>query len=196
MKIPVGKCSIKSRKIEGDSAIEDFLKVLSREKTGYMTITLKGRTGMEEGIFIIENGKVIGAHYDYLNYESDYVAEKALKRCLNALNADQGIYEVYTVSGEQCELMKVFNEDFLLLESRDKDRIDASIPMSFSYEYEENEVEEAEETRKEILKEYNIPDFEARTEEEKARELEKRLRSGESSAEEVEEKMNEYLEEK
>ncbi len=196
MKIPVGKCSIKNRKIEGDSAIQDLLQVLSKEKTGYMTITLKGRTGMEEGIVVIEKGRVIGAHYDYLNYESDYVAEKALKRCLNALDAEQGIYEIYTVSGEQCELMKVFNEDFLLLEPRSKERTDASIPMSFSYEYEENEVEEAEKTREEILKQYNIPDFEAKTEEEKAIEFKKKLTSGEQSAEKVEKKMNEYLEEK
>ncbi|MFH1258101.1 MAG: hypothetical protein V1658_04130, partial [Candidatus Micrarchaeota archaeon] len=55
-----------------DSATIDFAALLKELKdkafNGYLTLTLQGVGGVEEGITVFDNGKIVAAFYEYLKY--------------------------------------------------------------------------------------------------------------------------------
>ena len=161
MNVPVGTPQIKGKPLRSDQIVADVRDMLESNKCGYFCVTIKGETGMEEGLLIIESGNIIGAHYEYMKYGKEYHASEALKRVLNAFFADKGIYDSFVLTTQQIELLKIFNEDLLLLESVSKRSFDGMIPVGFSHEFEKEVISEftKEPEREEILKKRGLTDI-------------------------------------
>ena len=161
MNIPLGTPLHKKVVLkEGDTTLrlKSFMESI---RDGYMCVTIKGQRGVEEGVLVVEKGNIIGAHYEYLSLGNKYIASNAVPRVLNALLAEHGIYDIFTLTTQQMELLKIFNEDLLLLEHISVKRLETMLPTTFSYKYENQVLEEAKPAdRDELLKKYKLPKIE------------------------------------
>lgn len=91
---------------------KDYMAKLMEEKfNGYMCVTIKGKTGIEEGALIFHNGNIVSSDYEYYRYNKRFVAEEGLKRMLNSLVASKGVVDSFSLSPYQVQLVMTLNED-------------------------------------------------------------------------------------
>ncbi|MBN3036961.1 MAG: hypothetical protein JW834_00770 [Candidatus Diapherotrites archaeon] len=194
MNIPLGSREVAAKKLSPEDVVNDLREFMDNRRDGCFVVALKGEKGIEEGLIVIGSGMVIAAHYEYLRYGKEYNAGEALKRCSNAFFASRGIYEVYSLTGQQLELLKIFNESLLLLEGIPLRSFEGMMPVAFSEEYEKQVLAEfpEEETRDDILKKRGMSEVRIDNYDVVAKQME-------SSAEitqlpeEVEKRLDEYL---
>ncbi|MCD4740147.1 DUF2226 domain-containing protein [archaeon] len=160
MNVPVGTPKIQGRRLSAVNVTKDLAEFMSLDKMGYIAITIKGAHGLQEGLLIVENGRLIGAYYEYLSLGRSYNAKEALERSLNAFFAEKGIYDSYELTVQQIELLKIFNEDMLFLEPVDNTALQGMIPMQHNEEYEKKLLEPGEKTKEQIMKERGIREIE------------------------------------
>ena len=100
-----------------DVAATDFntllLELRTREFNGYVSITVKGTGGIEEGTLLMEKGKVIGCSYEYLRHGKTISGQKAYERVLNATAAKEGVIDVFELEIQQIDLTLAFNENLV-----------------------------------------------------------------------------------
>ncbi len=100
-----------------DVAATDFgtllLELRTREFNGYVSITVKGTLGIEEGTLLMEKGKVIGCSYEYLKHGKTISGQKAFERVLNATAAKHGVIDVFELEIQQIDLTLAFNESLV-----------------------------------------------------------------------------------
>ena len=158
MNIPLGTQEIAGKEVS-EELISDVTSFMDSAKTGYFCITTEGANGIEDGLLVIETGNVVGAHYTYLALGKEHVAGDALKRVLNSFLAKKGIYDCYTLTSQQLELLKIFNENILLLEHIPLRSLEGMIPASFSPELEKQEFASKPEAREDILQKHRLTDI-------------------------------------
>ncbi len=107
----------------------------------------------------MESGNLIGAHYAYLALDTEHFAGEALKRIMNSIHAKSGVYDSYTLSSQQLELLKIFNENILLLERIPLRAFEGMIPTSFSADFENQEISAGNESREEVFKKRGLSDI-------------------------------------
>lgn len=156
MKIPTGEPVERGTKIPKISPRHTIESLMKDKFTGYSAITIHGRTGLEEGIMIYKDGKIIGSEYMYFKYNKRYKSKEALMRSLNALNSRNGIIDTFKLTSHQIQLTKTMNEEAILFESIGKEELE--IPSSFTTGYEEELIEKKtkELTKEELLKKYGL----------------------------------------
>jgi hypothetical protein len=139
----------------------DYLAKLMEEKfTGYMCITVKGKTGLEEGTLVFHNGNIVCSDYEYYKYDKKFTAEEGLARIVNCLLASKGLIDTFSLSPYQVQLIMTLNEDSnLKSEVMSSDSL--QFPASYSTAYEDSltKVEKPEEKPYEkevLLKKYGL----------------------------------------
>ncbi|MFH1443253.1 MAG: DUF2226 domain-containing protein [Candidatus Micrarchaeota archaeon] len=104
-----------------DSATIDFAALLKELKdkafNGYLTLTLQGVGGVEEGITVFDNGKIVAAFYEYLKYNKQVMGDLAFQRVMNGSAAKHGIIDIYQLTNDQVQLILAFNEQAICLPS-------------------------------------------------------------------------------
>ncbi len=104
-----------------DLATIDFRALLRelREKmfNGYLSLSIQGGTGIEDGSLVFDSGKIVAAFYEYLKYGKDVVGDAAFVRILNASLASTGLLDIYQLSNDQVQLILAFNEAAICLPS-------------------------------------------------------------------------------
>lgn len=151
MNVPLGSQVFAGKELS-EELVRDIVSFMDSGKTGYFCITTEGSRGIEEGLLVIEAGNVIGAHYAYLAFGKEAVAGEALKRVLNSLLAPKGVYDAYTLTSQQLELLKIFNESVLLLERLPLRSFEGLVPVKYSADLERAEAQALEESRDDLLK--------------------------------------------
>lgn len=115
MNLPSGKAF----KTNLDNASTDAFKVIEelRRKrfSGYLALAIKGQKGVEEATLLMDEGKVVGAAYEYYAYNKSFAGEKAFQRFVNATAAKHGTIDVFELSSEQVHLALAFNEDIVFV---------------------------------------------------------------------------------
>ena len=160
MNIPVGTLRIQGRRLASISMTKDIIGFMERNSIGYFCITTKGKHGIQEGLLIVENGLLVGSHYEYLSLSKNFNSKEALKRSLNAFFAKTGVYDSYELTVQQIELLKIFNEDMLFLEPIDSTQLQGMIPATFTQEYEDTLLKKTEKNKREVLKEHGLTQVE------------------------------------
>ena len=155
MNIPLGTQEIAGKELS-EEIVADVISFMDAAKTGYFCITTEGRHGIEDGLLIIESGSVVGAHYAYLALGTEHVAGDALKRVLNAFLAEKGVYDSYRLTSQQLELLKIFNENLLLLEHIPLRSLEGMVPPSFSAEFEQQELASKPEAREDVFQRHGL----------------------------------------
>ncbi len=96
----------------GDIRPKEYMAKLMEEKfNGYTCVTIRGKTGIEEGVILFHNGSVVSCDYEYYKYNARFVAEEALARNLNAFIAPKGVLDSFSLSPYQIQLVMTLNED-------------------------------------------------------------------------------------
>ncbi len=117
MNLPSGK----TLKINLDASSTDLVALIDelRRKRfcGYLAITTKGQTGIEEGTVLIDTGKVVGTTYAYFAFNKELSGERAFQRVLNAASNKTGVIDVIELSAEQVHLALAFHEDAVFVPS-------------------------------------------------------------------------------
>ncbi|MFC2175066.1 DUF2226 domain-containing protein [archaeon] len=158
MNIPLGTQEIAGRELS-EETVREIISFLDGNKTGYFCITTEGEHGIEDGLMVIEAGNIIGAHYEYMAFEREHIAGEALKRVLNSLIAPKGVYDAYTLTAQQLELLKIFNENILLLERIPLRAFEGMVPVSHSTEYEAQEIAAIPVQRKDVLGKHGLSEI-------------------------------------
>lgn len=192
MNVPVGTGLIQGKKLSLTSVARDISEFMTQSKTGYVCVTTKGKNGLEEGLLIIETGLVIGSHYEYLNFDKSFSAKEALKRTLNAFLSDKGIYDSYTLTVQQIELLKIFNEDMLFLQPIDSTAFQGALPVEFTQQFEDELAQAGERTRTDILSEHGLSSVEIDSYQRVSEQVQGQF-SAPTAASKVEEEVSSYL---
>jgi hypothetical protein len=139
---------------------KDYIVELMAEKfNGYTCVAIKGKNGIEEGVLVFHDGKIVSSDYEYYRYNKRVVSEEGLLRTLNAFLASKGVMDSFSLSPYQVQLIMTLNDDCNL-----KNEITSSaslpFPNAFSYSYEEALVETKRETKEYakdvLLKKYGL----------------------------------------
>ncbi len=132
----------------GDIRPKEYMARLMEEKfNGYACITIRGKTGIEEGVIIFHNGSIVSCDYEYYKYNARFVAEEALARNLNAFIASKGVLDSFSLSSYQIQLVMTLNEDCNLKTDITSPSM-LQFPEAFSYSFEESLVGPAKEPEK------------------------------------------------
>ncbi len=141
MNLPSGKI-IKS---ELDNASTDTLKLLlelGRSRfSGYVALAVKGTSGVQEGTLLLDQGKIVGATYEYYALQKEYAGEHGFTRFLNASAARHGVLDVVELTPEQVHLALAFNETAVFVPKQDA--LHQSTVKEFSPFFEEQAKNEA-----------------------------------------------------
>ena len=175
-----------------EELVSDVISFMDAAKTGYFCVTTEGKKGIEDGLLVIESGTVIGAHYEYLAFGTEHVAGDALKRVLNSFLAEKGIYDSYTLTSQQLELLKIFNENILLLEHIPLRSLEGMVPASFSPELEQQEFASKPEAREDVLQRHGLTEIKVDSYAELKSEIES-VPTTPSSPKEVADKIDSYI---
>lgn len=194
MNVPVGTKAIDGKKVSGDSLKADLMEFLEGRNQGYICITFQGKEGFEEGLMVIEGNSVVASHYSYMALGKEYNAGEALERCLNAFHAPNGVYDVFILTAQQIELLKIFNEGILLLEGKTFAELEAMLPTSFSDSYLNTAMGAAfpEKSREEILKEKSLTEIKVDQHDIVQKQIEKPIEAPAASAK-VAKKLEDYI---
>ncbi|MCK4326979.1 MAG: DUF2226 domain-containing protein [Candidatus Diapherotrites archaeon] len=158
MNIPLGAQEIAGKALSGE-AVRDIISFMDANKTGYFCVTTSGERGLEDGLLVIESGGILGAHYAYLAFGKEHAAGEALKRVVNAIVAKNGVYDSYTLTAQQLELLKIFNENILLLERIPLRSFEGMVPVAYSEEFERQELAALPKKPKSVLAEHGLEEI-------------------------------------
>ena len=169
-----------------DVASVDFLALLKELSTksfnGYACMTIKGIGGIEEGIVLFDNGKVVASFYEYFKYNKAVYGDQAFVRIMNASVAKEGVIDLYQLSNEQVQLILAFNEQAISIPT-EKDYRNLKL-NAFSSTFEDQiKPAESKPSEVEILKKYKI--VEAATPEQTKREAPKTAAKAEEEMQEL-----------
>jgi len=144
-----------------DVASVDFLallkELLAKSFNGYLCMTIKGLGGIEEGIILFDNGKVVASFYEYFKYAKTMFGDQAFVRVMNASVAKEGVIDLYQLSNEQVQLILAFNEQAISIPT-EKDYKNLKL-NAFSSTFEDQvKPAESKPSDVEILKKYKIVD--------------------------------------
>lgn len=160
MKIPTGEPVERSIEIPKINPRHTIESLMDDGFTGYSTLTIHGETGLEEGIIVYKNGKIIGSEYAYFKYSKRFKSEKALERTLNAFNSRNGIMDTYKLTSHQIQLFKTMNEESILQEPIDKEKLELSSSFTTKYEEELMKKKTKKLTREQLMKKYGLTGLE------------------------------------
>ena len=114
----------------------EYVSKLGQEKfNGYICVTIKGKRGIEEGVLLFHDGRIIASSYDYFYYKRTYQGETALERTANALASKLGIIDVFSLSSYQVQLVMTLNEEASLKKPLEPQNL--KIPDAYSTKYED-----------------------------------------------------------
>lgn len=121
-----------------DLAAVDFFALLrelqQKAFNGYIVVGSAGREGLEEGILVLDSGKVVAAIYEYIAFQRTFFGPQALERVMNASLAKQGVIDVFQLTAEQVQLVLAFNEQAIVIPSEKEVKAWQGKKHSLSYE--------------------------------------------------------------
>jgi len=135
MKITAGNPLERGKDISLTNARDYLLKLLTENFNGYVCATIKAKRGIEEGVILFHNGRIVASSYAYFKYLREYQAEPAMERFLNAMMAKTGVIDSFSLSSYQVQLVMTLNEEASLKNPIDSETL--QLPNSYTTKYED-----------------------------------------------------------
>lgn len=110
MDLPVGEFLESGIIVKGNIVKEKIAALLETDFAGYAVVTIKGRSGIEEGALLMQQNRVIGAIFDYLRFSKKVLGDSAVVHFFNAAKADFAVMDIISLTKQQIELIIAFNE--------------------------------------------------------------------------------------
>ncbi|MBS3060830.1 MAG: hypothetical protein J4432_04975 [DPANN group archaeon] len=131
-------------------------RLMADSFSGYLCATVEEKHGFEEGILLFNAGQLTLAEYEYFHFSRVYKGKEALDRALNALTANSGIMDTYSLTSQETQLAMSLNAESIIpqiITVRD-----FKMPQAFSRTYEEQLLEQKQEEfgKQQLLKKMGI----------------------------------------
>ncbi len=114
MKLPSGTPLLKGEKVKSDGVA--ILSKLPKSFNGYIAVTGMGSDGMEEGLFLVDSGKITHVSYLHLKYPIIIRGDEALKLALNVFRTQGANMDAVEFTIQKLRLTASFNADAKLKE--------------------------------------------------------------------------------
>ncbi len=154
MNLPSGKAV----KTGIDVASTDFIALLRelsiKKLSGYLAISVRGFTGIEEGAVVFDAGKLVASVYEYHAHAVTTYGQKAFFRVLNATNARNGVIDIFQLPPEQVQLALAFNEKAVFVPP-EKD-LNEFRPGPFAAEFEKEIAPSSDMSASDVAKKYRL----------------------------------------
>ncbi len=141
MNLPVGKTierDLKLSKVDKKKILTDLFDGLF---TGYIVLTVEGKTGIEEGLLLFEKGELKGSIFEEISKENELMGDIALIKSMNAFAAKEGIIDVNSLTKQQVELIIAFQENILITKTTKAEELIKLIPKTYDSIKKENKKE-------------------------------------------------------
>lgn len=129
----------------------------ARKFSGYVCLTIRGENGFEEGVLLLDGGKIIGCSYEYLAFRKQFYGKKAFQRFVNALASKSGVLDVFESKPDDVHGILALNHDALFTASGR----DLAKPKEFSPFFEQEAAQEKAGAleKKEFFKRFKLKGF-------------------------------------
>ncbi len=130
MKLPSGTPLIRNEPVKNG----DVSAILSRippSFNGYIAVTALGYDGVEEGIFLVDNGNVTHAYYVHLKYVHEEWGNAALPPALNVFSSKGANVDVVEFTPPKLRLTATFNEQAKLDKPFPLSQLQSRIPKAY-----------------------------------------------------------------
>ena len=137
------------RLVEGELSAKKFC--------GYVCLTIRGENGFEEGVLLIDGGKIVGCSYEYLAFGKQFFGKNAFQRFVNALAARTGVVDVFELKPDDVHGILALNRD-VLCSASGRDLVK---PKEFSPFFEQEVAREKTvvDEKKEFFKRFKLKGF-------------------------------------
>lgn len=81
-----------------------MIELIKKKFNGYVNLTIEGFDGLEEGVLIFREGKIIASSYEYLKYGIAVNGNPAIAQVFNASAAGNGVFDVIAFRATDAEL--------------------------------------------------------------------------------------------
>ncbi len=156
MNLSAGKVIETGVELKSIEPLKYITKLMDEKFNGYLCTTIYGKQGLEEGVIIFNDGTIVSSNYDYYKFNKSFVAEKALERSLNALNAKIGVLDLFSLTSYQVQLILTLNEENNLKEVVTKENL--KIKNYFNEDYEKELMEKSGEvtSKEDLFKKFGL----------------------------------------
>ena len=114
MNLPVGEAKETGVQLSQEGLSHTALSLSREGFTGYLVITIEGVKGVEEGVLFFKGFEIIGSIYELSRFNKTVYGDEAFNLFLNGAAAKHGVMEVYSLTGQQLDLVLAFNNKILL----------------------------------------------------------------------------------
>lgn len=148
MNLSAGKVIETGVEVKSIDAKKYVSKLMDEKFSGYLCVTIHGKEGLEEGVIVFNDGSIVSSNYDYYKFNKSFLAEDALERSLNALNAKIGVIDLFSLTSYQVQLILTLNEENNLKEVVTKENL--KIKNYFNEDYEKRVMDEVGEVTSKV----------------------------------------------
>ena len=131
MNIPVGEVVEQHKPFSEIAPFKRLEKLLDSDFDGYFVATIEGISGLEEGLLLIKEKKILGAVFDPLRINKQVYGPIALRLVFNLLKAKKGVFDLNKLSRQQIDLIIAFNDRITLLKPVEKQLLSKLEPGSY-----------------------------------------------------------------
>lgn len=159
MNIPVGEIVEENVSLKEVNLGKKLSGLMNEEFSGYVVLTVEGRSGIEEGLALLKGGTLVGGIYEYIRFGKIIYGDNALAQLLNSGLAEFGVMDVGKLSKQQIELIIAFNERIELKKKLSQKELSSATPKRYNAGAAETELGEElkkKESRFDILKRIGI----------------------------------------
>ena len=152
----MGKIIEKDVKLSKVKFKELFLRLMSQKFSGYVVVTVKGKSGIEESMMVFDESKIIGGAYEYLSFGKLLLGDDAKDRMFNALAAKVGYMDIVALTKDKMQLVLAFNSKTTFEQPIDKKSLEKTLKTTFDNKFESEDLKNKEVTRDDVLHKYNL----------------------------------------
>jgi len=135
MNLPIGEAVERNLNLREFDARGTVTGLFDRLFSGYLVVTIDGFGGMEEGVLLFKKGVLLGSIYEYTNYDIVVFGEPAMVQSINAMSAQYGVVDVYSLSNQQVDLVTAFNDRVKISRAIQKRELSGLFGREFSDQY-------------------------------------------------------------
>lgn len=141
------------------ASLASLLNELKVKKfSGYVSVTIRGGKGLEDGFVVFDSGKAMGAVYDYGREGKRVKGKPAFERVVNAAAAQAAFSDAIELKPEEVQSFLAAEPDAAYAPSEEE--LANAKPGKFSLEFEKEVAGlSAESTQKSILHKYKLADI-------------------------------------
>lgn len=162
LNLPVGtlkKQAVITREVD---LKKQFTSLMYGGSNGYIVLTIEGYAGIEEGIFLIKNGFIVGSLYEYTNFDITLFGDFALQQSFNAAAAEFAVFDFCELTKQQAELIIAFNEKIQLRQPIAQNDVVRYFKQKFDPSFAEKTLQQVvkkEESKYDIFKKIGLTDI-------------------------------------